>query len=323
MEKEGKMEAKETQHSPVRMVLIITHFLIFCVTLAINYLSSQPNVAPGLYESNTGAISDAYNTQVTPAGWTFTIWAFIYIWQLVHIIYSHTLLCRRNATGYHYVSPGHIHPSFYAVYIINCLLNLGWIFLFDRQYMEVAFVFLLAIACTIYACGTIVCWSLNKAGAAMEQLAMVKDIWMTRILVLNGLAFYGTWCTIATLLNFSIVLQYRANLDGVTVAWISLGLLTAEIIVWFVLENFVFDRHLRYCFSQYIVLPIALGGILSKNYTPDTPHMSYVLFLLALSGALGLTKVIVIAVRSWRCPITYTKPTIEPTISNTDIETSQ
>jgi len=255
---------------------------------------------------------------VTPAGWTFTIWAFIYIWQLVLIIYSHTLLCRRNMTGYHYVSPAHIHPAFYAIYIINCVFNLGWIFLFDRQYMEVALVFLIAVACTLYTCGVLVCWSLNNAGAAMETLGMVKDIWMTRIIVLNGIAFYGTWCTVATLLNLSIVIQYRAGVDAITVVWVALGILTAEITGWFVLENFVFDRHLRYCFSQYIVLPIALGGILSKNYAPDTPHMTYVIFLLCLSGALGLTKIIVIAVRSWKCPITYTRPAI----SNSDVETA-
>lgn len=316
------MEEKSPKHSPLRMILIISNFLVFCVTLVINYLSSQPGLAPGLYESNTGAISDAYNTALTPAGWTFTIWAFIYIWQLVHIIYSHTLLCRRTPEGeYMYMSPAHLHPAFYIVFLVNCLLNLAWIFLFDRQYMEVAFVFLLAIACTLYASGAIVCWSLSKAGAALERLHRVKDIWLTRILVLNGLAFYGTWCTIATLLNLSIVVQYRAYVDGTTVAWLCLGILTAEIGVWFILETFIFDRHLRYCFSQYIVLPIAIGGVLSKNYDPEVAHMQYVLFLLALSLALGLVKVIVMVVKACKCPINYNNILPEKSVDTEAVST--
>jgi hypothetical protein len=36
-------------------------------------------------------------------------------------------------------------------------------------------------------------------------------IWIYRILVNNGLVFYATWVTIATILNFNIALEYDSK----------------------------------------------------------------------------------------------------------------
>ena len=36
-------------------------------------------------------------------------------------------------------------------------------------------------------------------------------LWLYRALVNNGLAYYATWVTVATFLNFSIALTYRSG----------------------------------------------------------------------------------------------------------------
>ena len=36
-------------------------------------------------------------------------------------------------------------------------------------------------------------------------------LWLYRVLVNNGLAYYATWVTVATCLNFSIALTYRSG----------------------------------------------------------------------------------------------------------------
>lgn len=273
---------------------------------------------PGLYKSDTGTISDKYNTKITPSGSTFTIWAFIYTWQLTHVVYSLTLLCRKNSDGqYLYLRPGHIHFSFYIVFMINNAFNIGWIFLFDRELMEVALVFLILIAVTLYICGVIVCRSLYQAGGELERLKTVKDIWLTRLLLINGLAFYGTWCTIATLLNLSIVLQYKASVDQYVCAWIALGVLTAELLAWFILETFVFDRHLRYCFSPYIVLLVAFSGVITKHYDASSPepYLYFVFALLAVSGVLAIVKIIIMIVKGIKMPIQYQSSRVEPTLT--------
>ena len=267
----------------------------------------------GILESDTGTISDQYDTKITPAGWTFTIWAFIYTWQIIHVVYSLTFLCRKGSDGnFLYVNPEPLHYSFYIVYIINNVLNIGWIIAFDRsgkrpELLIIAMFLLWLITFTLYICGVLICKYLSRAGATLEQSGNVKDIWMIRIFTLNGITFYGTWCTIASLLNFAIVLQYRANVNELTAAWICLGILTAELVAWFILETFVFDKHLRYCFSQYIVLLVAFSGLLSKHYNSSEPeaYTIYVMFLLSLSGLLALVKLVIMIVKGIRNPINY------------------
>ena len=191
--------------------------------------------------------------------------------------------------------------------MLNNALNTSWIFIFDRELLELSFVFLCFITFTLYICGVIVCKYLYEAGSYLSSTGNYKDIWLTRILILNGVAFYGTWCTLASLLNFSIAIQYRANVDADTCAWISLAFITVELVAWFILETFVFDKHLRYCFSQYIVLVVAFSGILSNQYDPSAPAPYYIygFVLLGISVFLSLVKVIVMFVKGYKYPITY------------------
>ena len=271
-----------------------------------------------IFESDTGTISDQYDTKITPAGWTFTIWAFIYTWQIIHVVYSLTLLCRKGSDGnYLYVNPEPLHYSFYIVYIINNVLNIGWIIAFDRsgkrpELLIIAMFLLWLITFTLYICGVLICKYLSRAGATLEQSGNVKDIWMIRMFTLNGIAFYGTWCTVASLLNFTIVLKYRTRVSDEMAIWICLGILTVEIIAWFILETFVFDKHLRYCFSQYITLLVALSGLLSKQ--ADSSKLEactlYVIFLLSVTAVLSLVKFCIIVFRGSRKPIVYSH--IEP-----------
>ena len=152
-----------------------------------------------LFESDTAIISNQYDTKISPANWTFAIWAVIYTWQIIHVVYSLTLLCRKGSHGnYLYVHPEPLHYSFYIVYyIINNLLNLGWIFVFDRsgkrpELFIVAMFLLWLITFTLYICCVLICKYLSRTGAALELSGNVKDIWMIRIFALNDITFYGT-----------------------------------------------------------------------------------------------------------------------------------
>ncbi|KAH0621832.1 hypothetical protein JD844_023484 [Phrynosoma platyrhinos] len=84
-------------------------------------------------------------------------------------------------------------------------------------------------------------------------------------LVQNGIALYATWTTIATILNFTIVLIYNGYASNVTATIISLCILFVELIVWFYLENFLFDKYVRYNLTVYPVVILALCGIMQKN----------------------------------------------------------
>ena len=59
----------------------------------------------GLFNQSVGDVSDKYQVYITPAGWTFSIWSFIYIFLGAGAIYcNHINFCnllgfrRRNLT---------------------------------------------------------------------------------------------------------------------------------------------------------------------------------------------------------------------------------
>ena len=69
---------------------------------------------------------------------------------------------------------------------------------------------------------------------------------------MNGQGIYATWTVIASLLNFGHALRFVAGVPMDQVSRICLGLLIAVLIVYFILENTVFDKYIRFLLTPYI-----------------------------------------------------------------------
>ena len=272
-----------------------------------------------IFKSTQTNLSAKYDTAITPAGWTFSIWGVIYAWQALHLLYGFINLWRKTPQQeYIYIDPNPIGVKFYVAYTVSCLCNIGWIFTFDREFLVPALVFLPAIAISLYTAIVFAARQLFQSGADMEKQGLTKDIWFVRIFVHNGVAFYCAWTNVASLLNLCIVLQYVSGVDRGTCAWVAAVTLTVIVFIVFVLEVFVFDRYVRYIFSHYATLVIALSGILYQNYSPDLPYENYIIFLLAFAGVLGIAKVVIMIVRAKRRPISYSKYSMSGTATYSD-----
>ena len=158
---------------------------------------------------------------------------------------------------------------------------------------------------TLNTCIIITHRNLYRSIETLRQQGLTKEIWLIRFLLHNGLAFFATWITIATLLNFGIVLHYEWGVDLNLASTIPLACLSFLILCWFVLETFVLDRYIRYTFSEYIVLIVALIGSLVANYNLDTNNRNsiFTVVLLAVAALLAVTKVVVMIVRHRKRPI--------------------
>lgn len=145
--------------------LTFTHLILrFCCltpTQCLNLCLSDP------FLESTGNISDIFTTEITPSGWTFTIWTIIYIFLALVLAYVLSSICRkyaafpkivkiqlilsslylnagenvhtcmmsvfRNAYGYVYCSPAILPHGFFVAWTLNLGLNTGWLFLWDRR----------------------------------------------------------------------------------------------------------------------------------------------------------------------------------------------
>merc|ERR1712107_482771 len=78
-------------------------------------------------------------------------------------------------------------------------------------------------------------------------------------------------------------------------------------VTWFILENLVFDRYVRYILTPYLVVIWALNWIRAKKITdPLVPASikNYVLAILIIAGCTFVVRIIVIIWRMFRKPLT-------------------
>ncbi|XP_067887077.1 uncharacterized protein [Heterodontus francisci] len=286
--------------SPWRICLLLLALVVYIITLVMNALAGKGSKS-GLFLQSTGNVSNKYSTEFTPAGWTFSIWGVIYTWQAVWLVYACSGLCRRNALTW---MPSVLPCAFYIVWIINNLLNIGWVFLWDREYIIPALIFLALIAFTNYVVLFFSYHALHTQCPWMQKYRKV-DLWLVRILVQNGVAIYATWTTIATLLNFAVVLTYSGNITSLTSGTVSLSILAFEVVLWFYLENVVLDKYVRYTLTVYPVIIVALSGSLDKNYNAMSPTRNniYTAVLLAAACAAFAARVAIVTWRHFKRPL--------------------
>ena len=270
------------------VVVLAVTTLLYVITVFINYWSSSGN-ASDLGLEDVGNVSDAYELVVTPDGWTFAIWGVIYVWQFLWLLYGWRFVVRPSSAK--------IIPLLtYILFSISCLINIGWIYAFTNREMAVAFALLFLLSITLYATIGISVVVFYYRVEHLKRQQQKVDLVLTTILLHNGLAVYATWTSIATLLNMGIIMQYTGNnrQDATTVGIVLLSILLLEEIVWFLLENSILDRFVRYIFTIYPVLIWALAGVLSKHVDDDDLDKtnSTAVGALVLSGLLFIIRLV-------------------------------
>ena len=264
---------------------------------------------------------EKYKLDVTPADWTFYQAALIYFWQSLWLTYGVFAICRRNESGFLYTVFPVLPPILYVVFSFSLACNISWLLIWDKEYMEVALVFVNLMSCTLYICLTVSLRRLNEFGALLYAHDLKREIWINRILVQNGLAMFAVWGTVAAMFNFAIVLKYRTGAKQEVASTVSLSIFIIEILIWWIFDNFVFEKYLRYLFTPYFVLLVSIAGIISKNWNPNSMNAIYTLFVFATVFILSVIKIILVCWRHKHRPLygnnsQYCRPTVSFEVRN-------
>ncbi|XP_071103238.1 uncharacterized protein [Haliotis cracherodii] len=292
-------------HSPFLIALMVGNLVAF---LANQFLSLLGNTREflgidlKLYPNTIGNISDKLMLEITPSGPTFSIWGAIYVWQAIWIIYALVNICRRAPDGYVYNSPALLTSTFFSLSILNWFIVISWTFLWCWELVWASFVFLALTAISIYTLIGLSCKALAEHSETLIKQERKKEIWLIRAFVQNGLAFYGAWCTIATLLNVATALTYgeHPRFDQSTSSTIALSILAVELVVFSISDWTVLDKYTRYIFSEYIVVIIALSGSIIKNWNPEKRNSIFTAVLLGMAVFCLVVKMIVMLWRHFR-----------------------
>uniref|UniRef100_UPI0037E8C035 uncharacterized protein n=1 Tax=Semicossyphus pulcher TaxID=241346 RepID=UPI0037E8C035 len=282
------------ENSLPRILVIIFCTLVFVVVLIINALAGA---GKGPFHSTTGNVSARHETNITPAGWTFSIWGVIYTWLTLMVIYLTSYAFRGSW------AQSLLPYAFYFCWLSNMLMNMTWLVLWDREAMLAALVVLIMIAISNYSALFFCCYATDYYGLWLQTYHR-KDLFCLRVLVQNGLALYTTWTSIASLINFSLVLHLW-GVDKSTAATASLCILFGEVVGWFILENWVLDRWVRNILTVYPVVIVALVGNVLKHFNPadPTPNSVFTVVLLVLACVLLLFRVCTVTWRNYWRPL--------------------
>lgn len=187
---------------PLRPLLNIA---AFAVTVAVNALA---NILP-LNGLTTGAISDAFPSLVTPAGYVFSIWGLIYLLLAVFVIYQ-TLPAQRH-------NPRLVRVGY--LFVLSCALNVAWLFTWHYLLIPLSLPVMLGLLGTL-----VVIYQRLEIGRSRVSRS---ETFAVRL----AFSVYLGWITVATIANVSeLLLERGAPLDWTAPFWAFVALAAATVV---------------------------------------------------------------------------------------------
>jgi len=281
-----------------KKILIFVNLAVYIAHLVLNGLAARGKDGDTLFPNSVSNISKTFHLELTPVGATFSIWGAIFTYQLIWIIYTTTAVCRSNIPSANILS-----SRFFIAFIVNVVFISAWLFVWARE-MAIASLVVIVLG-QICVDGAIAFALIDLKKFTDDQKVLNKtkvDVWCQRLIVQNGLIFYATWTTVATLINVAVVIAYRGGASTLTASIISISVLAALAVAWFFLESFAFKGYTDYTFTAYITLIIANSGVYAANNKTDGNDIIkwFSFSLIILSAIFLVVRLVIIVVRHKR-----------------------
>ncbi|WP_028296909.1 hypothetical protein [Olivibacter sitiensis] len=221
-------------------------------------------------------ISAMHETAITPAGFTFSIWALLYL-ALAVMTVGHVLIAFRKPENYVVNRELEIMGPLFAT---NQAAIALWVYFWLNNYVGISLVLILVQLLSLYGIGQRLRLLNPKLGKT--------SLFLTQF----PLSMYFAWITIATLANFAAWIHSLGWLASVSAdVYMGYILLLVAIAVGF---STIYFRHNVFFGLVYIW---AFYGIVMKRMQIDDTAYSYIVYLCAVGIAVFLLSIIVVVLR--------------------------
>ena len=191
-------------------------------------------------------------------------------------------------------------PWVYLAFITSNLIQITWLFAWDREVFIAALVLYVLLSITLSIALVLSVIYLNKnEKKKLRNMNMTTEILIIQHLVQASLILYASVIILFILVNLSIVLTYRGV---VTVMWsstISLIILTSLLINWFVVDIFIIKKSINQFVTlfPYTVVLVTIAGTISANFdlVKTAGNSIFMLIILVLTFLFTIIKLIVIS----------------------------
>ncbi|KAJ8419162.1 hypothetical protein AAFF_G00006610 [Aldrovandia affinis] len=125
---------------------------------------------------------------------------------------------------------------------------------------------------------------------------------------------FASWTFIEALLNFGVVLKYRAGLQDPIVTTMVLTVLFAGLLLWFIFESFIFQKYILYTFTVNPVVILGLGAMFTSSYRFDdmAPNTIYCGFLMIVTTVLNSIRLIAVCFYKESKPVFFSQHSFPP-----------
>ena len=270
--------------------------IFFTVLIFIVYLIFQSLALKGtphsLFPKSVMVALQYYHLQLEATSSSMSVWGVVFAYQIIWIIYTITTLFRNGE------ETNILSIKFYFTFIVNLILDIIWLFFWTREEAVPTFIVItLGQFFTDLSIG-LACSDLADFLSTHEVSPLNKvDIWCQRILVQNGLLFYGSWTTFGVIINTAAVFSNEIGASSEIASLIALSLFGVLLIMWFVAENFIIYRYTEYTLTAYIATICAFSGILAKSWGDYYSVSRLTLALLVLSVIFFIARIVIFVVR--------------------------
>ncbi|MGZ0039469.1 tryptophan-rich sensory protein [Paenibacillus ottowii] len=155
------------------------NIIAFIAVVLVNILASTLPIGG----RSTAAVSNMYPTLITPAGYAFSIWSVIYVLLTCFAVYQATSTGQAKASV----------QSIGIFFILSCLFNIIWIFLWQYVYVE-----LCVIVIILYLLSLIIVYMRTRTPQPTRG-----EMWFVKLPFSLNLG----WVSVATLINIAVALK--------------------------------------------------------------------------------------------------------------------
>jgi len=231
--------------------LRIGNVAAYLVTIIVNTLA---NTLP-INGVTTGEVSGSYANLFTPAGYVFSIWLIIY-------------LLMAGFTYYQYGADNGLHEKIDILFILSCLFNSAWVFLWHYRLLFLSLFAMLGLLGTLF----LIYMRLDVGLARVSG----DENWMVQV----PFSVYFSWVTVAFIANF-VAFLVGVGWDGFNQAAINLtvGLIVVTMALTLIIT------YIRGDLAYAAVMVWALVGILVKQMgTPMIPETAGAAIVIIIIG---------------------------------------
>jgi len=228
-----------------------------------------------------------YSLQISPAVWAFVVWAIVYIWQALWLLY----VLMRFMFGH-----GNIFSAlFYISFIMSSLAGIGLVFAWCTNHLLISAICLSLVAMFLFICLWISLSTLyghknmtNTSNNNHHHHHHLKTKTLN-FLVDNGIAFYAAWALFGACYLWGLTMKYHWSLSDKFSSFMALSIL-AFILLIYGLLNIIFFSRFRHIWSPVFALAVGHAAMIARNGL--TMNKPATIMVVALLGAVAIAYII-------------------------------